>query len=82
MTVTLVPMRDYTLRDAPAILRKIADEVEAGHYGEVGEIAAVIMGDKTYTFGFGPTQDGTSTFALLSAGALQLVRAIADHGIV
>lgn len=78
--LSVVQMREHTRRDTSAMLRKVADQVDAGDYGEVGEIAFVIMGDKVSVFGFGPSQDGTSTATLLQAGAMRLIRAVERHG--
>jgi hypothetical protein len=79
-TLNVVPMREYTLCDASAVLRKIADGVDAGEFSAVGEVAVVIMGTKLTVHGFGVNQDGTSTAAILQAGALQMIRDRAPRG--
>lgn len=79
-TLNVVTIRDHSLRDHSAMLRRVADNIDAGEYGAVGEIALVVMGDQLHVFGFGPAQDGTSTTALLQAGAMRQIYAIASHG--
>jgi hypothetical protein len=56
-------------RDIPAMLRKLADEVEkgaAGDHGEVREASVVTFGDKLCVFGFGDA-DGGSIHLMLAA---------------
>lgn len=56
-------------RDIPAMLRKLADEVErgaAGAHGEVREVGVVTYGDKLCLFGFGDA-DGGSIHMLFGA---------------
>jgi len=56
-------------RDIPAMLRKLADEVEngsTGEHGEVREVAVVTFGDKMCLFGFGDA-DGGSIHLLFGA---------------
>lgn len=67
-------------REVVPTLRKIADSIEAGEFGEVNEMALVIMGDKLEVFGAGPTCDGASIALLLQAGAHRMIREVVDHG--
>lgn len=62
---------ETNIRDIPAKLRELADEIEKSHdgqYGEVRELAFVAYGDKLCVFGLGAA-DATTTHTLLCAGA-------------
>ena len=53
----VVKMPDNPLTDIPNVLRRIADEIEAGSYGEI-EMAGVVMENDSgdiETFGAGKT---------------------------
>lgn len=76
----VVSLYETNSRDIPAMLRKMAEDIEAGRYGEVGEAALVLYGDTLEVFGWGSAQDGTSSSLLLQAGAMRLIRAVESHG--
>lgn len=76
----IVELYPSNFRDVPATLRVVADDIEAGKYGTVGELALVLMGDAVEVFGMGPEACGTSTVCLLQAGALRIVRMVERHG--
>lgn len=76
----LVTLYDTNFRDPAKTLRKIADEIERGDFGEVGSCAIVVMGDKLEVFACGPDAEGPSTAMLLHAGFSRLSRALEDHG--
>ncbi len=62
---------ETNIRDIPAKLRELADEIEKardGRYGEVRELAFVAYGDQLSVFGLGEA-DATTTHTLLCAGA-------------
>ena len=67
-------------RDPAATLRLIADEIEAGGYGDVACVGLVILGDKTDVFGAGPDSDACSVGMLLHAGFMKMSQAIVEHG--
>lgn len=67
-------------RDVVATLRYIADEVEKGSYGEVSLGGLVLMADQCQVFGMGRDDMGGNVATLLSAGAFNLVRMVADQG--
>ena len=55
--LTVVKMPDHPLTEIPNVLRRIADEIEAGNYGEI-EMAGVVMENDSgdiETFGAGKT---------------------------
>jgi hypothetical protein len=61
------------LQNVPALLRNIADAIEAGDYGDVSEGALVLAGDQIEVFGLG-NADGTVTHYLLARGQRKLER--------
>lgn len=73
----VVQYPNANLRDAPAVLRAIADQVERGDFGDVGEVAVVLAGDSLNVFGFGKRQDTTSTHYMLCCAS----RKLEDHWI-
>lgn len=82
MTDTLaevVTLYDTNARDIVASIRKLADDIEAGDYGDVREVALAMAGDKLHVFGWGPEQDGATTQLLLVCGAQKLVKAVIDE---
>ncbi len=79
MALTLVAY-ETNFRNVTATLRKIADEIDSGSFGIVGEVALVLMGDTVEVFGIGPHSDATSAAVLLQAGALRLISAVERHG--
>ncbi len=71
MTATIHALPSAELQDIPAMLRKIADWIEAGEYGEVREAALVASGAELEVFGLGRA-DGTVTHYLLACGQRKL----------
>ena len=71
---------ESNFRDVPATLRHIADEIEAGAYGEVGIVGLVLLGDTLEVFGIGPDSEAPSIAQILNAGALKLTMPILNHG--
>lgn len=80
----VVTLRETTLRDGPAKLRHLAEEIEAGKYGAVACIGVALLGDTMEVFGFcdGMKDDGLapSVATLFRAGALRLEMEIEKHG--
>lgn len=74
----VVPIFEY--RNAVSALRHIADEIEAGTYGDVGSVGVVLMGNTVEVFGMGMDSDGAEIATLLNAGALRLTLEVANHG--
>jgi hypothetical protein len=67
-------------RDPVAALRVIADDIEAGKYGDVGTIGVVLLGDTMEVFGMGVDSTGPSVALLLNAGVLRLTRELEEYG--
>lgn len=60
------------------MLRRLADDIEAGEYGQVSEAAVVTNGDRFNVFGFG-TADGTVTHYLFGCGMAKLQQPITER---
>jgi hypothetical protein len=76
----VISLYDTNSRDIPAMLRRAADDIEAGRFGDVSEAAFVLYGQTVEVFGWGPQQDGASTSLLLQAGALRLIKEVEQYG--
>ena len=76
----VVHLYESNRRDLVAELRCIADEIEAGKYGEVGAAALVILADQMEVFGMGEDSEPPATALLLHAGFMRLSKAVEEHG--
>lgn len=79
-SLQVVQLYETNFRDPAATLRVIADQIEAGHYGEVGSVGVVLLGDTMEVFGAGPDSEPPSVALLLHAGFTRLSAAIESHG--
>lgn len=61
--------------DIPAMLRKLAAEIEVGERGEIVEAVCIIQGPQVDVFGWGPGACGKTSLGLLSAGQWVLFQA-------
>lgn len=77
MSATLHVLPSAQLQDVPEMLRRLADSVEAGEYGEVTEAVVVMPGDALEVFGFG-TADGNYAHYLLACGQRKLEKPMFD----
>jgi hypothetical protein len=80
MHLNLVTLNDSNFRDPVATLRKLANDIESGKYGEVGSVAVALMGDTMEVFGMGYDAEGPSIALLFHAGFLRLSKSIEEHG--
>lgn len=71
----IVRIYDSNQRDVVATLRKIADNIEAGSYGDVLEAALVLNGGSVEVFGLGECDVG-ATNLLLDAAKLKFSMAV------
>lgn len=71
---------DTNYRELLPTLRKIADSIEAGEYGDVTQCAVVLFGDDLKIFGMGPDSEATSIGMLFSAAHLRVAKALEEHG--
>lgn len=67
-------------RDPAATLRVLADDIQAGKYGDVGTVGVVLLGNTLEVFGMGKDSEGPSVGLLLHSGFLRLSRALEEHG--
>lgn len=61
------------LPEVAVMLRRLADDIEAGEYGYVSEAVVVANGDSLRVFGFGEA-DGPTAHYLLGCGMAKLQR--------
>lgn len=78
--LTVVTLYPSNYRDPAPTLRVIADEIDAGRYGDVGCVGVALLGNTLEVFGAGRDSDGTSTGMVLLAGAMRLLNPIVYHG--
>lgn len=76
----VVTLYETNFREPVATLRKIADDIEAGSYGEVGSVAVVLLGDTMEVFGAGTDCEAPAIGLLLHAGFTRMSNAIEQHG--
>lgn len=80
MLAEVVTLHESNYRQPAATLRKIADSIDAGIYGEVTEIGIVLLGDTMEVFGAGPGSEACSIGLLLHSGFMRLSKAVEEHG--
>lgn len=80
MSADIRVIYESNFRDPAATLRVIADEIDAGKYGDVGQFALVLLGDTCEVFTGGHESGPCDAAALLQAGAFRLVQSIAERG--
>jgi hypothetical protein len=80
MPAEIVTLYKSNMRDPVATLRRIADDIESGTYGDVGCLSVVLLGDTMEVFGAGQDSEGPSVAVLLQAGVNRIVHEIESHG--
>lgn len=80
MNLNVVQFPEMVARDPAKMLRRLADEIEAGGYGEVGSCGVVIFGDTMEVFGAGVDSAGPTIALLFNAAAQRFAQAIEQHG--
>lgn len=78
--LNVVELYESNFRDPAATLRLIADEIEAGKYGDIGTVAVAVFGGTVEVFGAGPDSDMPSVAILFHAAFMRLSNAVGDHG--
>lgn len=76
----VVTLYEDNHRNPATVLRSIADQIEAGDFGEVGTLGVVLLGDTMEVFGGGPDSEAPSVALLLHSGFMRLSRALEEHG--
>ena len=69
-----------SLLDVPAKLRKLADDTEAGKYGQPGTCVVAMLADRMQVFSFGPESNMTAAHVVLHAAMLLIAQELVDHG--
>lgn len=80
MTAEIITIYESNFRQPAATLRMIADEIEAGKFGEVGSLGVVLLGDTMEIFGSGTDCEAPSIALLFSAATLRFARTVEEHG--
>ncbi|WP_152239516.1 hypothetical protein [Xanthomonas sp. LMG 12461] len=73
MSASLHVLPSAQLQNIPEMLRRLADSIEDGVYGDVVEAAVVLGAEDLEVFGFGQA-DGPVTHYLLGCGMAKLQR--------
>lgn len=80
MSAPVLVAYEHNFRQVAPMLRKIADQIEAGEFGEVTQCGLVLLGDTCEVFGFGADMDGSTIATLLQAGAHRMIAEVANYG--
>lgn len=75
--MNVVTLNDVSLNDVSGMLRKTADAIEAGKYGEVSCAVMVLQigdGDDLEVFAFGKIPTTAHTVGLMEAAKARLIR--------
>jgi len=72
------PTPDY--RDPVKALRNLADQIEAGDFGEVTSCAVATFGDSLEVFGSGIDSDGPTIALMFQAAAHRFARELEATG--
>ena len=76
----VVALYDSNYREVPATLRKIAQEIEDGVYGEVTTASLVLFGSTLEVFGMGVDSEAPTVALVLHAGVNKLSNTLLHHG--
>ncbi len=77
MVAEVVKLRDYTLRDIPSVLRKIADQIEAGEFPGAESCALVVTAEDAIDVCLcGKASTPGDAHMILHAGMLKLADTI------
>lgn len=76
----VVPLFESNFRDPAATLRVIADDIEAGKYGNVEEVAIALNGaENVEVFATGPQSDAGTACLLFTAAIQRLISPIINR---
>jgi hypothetical protein len=76
----VVEIGGNNFRDPVKTLRRIADEIEFGEYGDVGCLGVVLLGSRMEVFRAGIDAEPCSVALLLHSGFLRMSQEIEKHG--
>lgn len=68
----VVTLHATNFRDVAGTLRQLADDIEAGRYGDVESCGVVIHGDGLNMFGAGPNSEAPTIALLFHEGFMRL----------
>lgn len=80
MSADIRVIYESNFRDPVATLRRLASDIETGVYGDVSQVAVVVLGDKCDVFGAGAESEPCVTAVLLQAGAQNIIESVARAG--
>lgn len=69
-----------SLANIPKTLRTIADEIDAGKFGDVEAGVLTIAGDKLEIFGLGPRADAPMACYLLTSAQVKMTLGLVNAG--
>ena len=78
LNVVNFPVPDY--RDPVKALRNLANDIEAGRYGDVSSCGVVLLGDRMEVFGSGEDSEGPTIALLFNAAAHRFAKEIEEYG--
>lgn len=71
-----LPKPDY--KDAAKALRNIADDIDAGTYGDVMTVFVTLSGSEMASFGIGPLSDPPEIFFLIELAKAAVLKEVLD----
>lgn len=80
MAAELRVIYETNFRDPVAMLRLLADAIEAGKHGAVGQLVVALLGDDLDVFAYGHDCTAADAVCLFQAAAHKLLRPIINHG--
>lgn len=78
LNVVNFPVPDY--KNPVTMLRNLADQIEAGEFGEVNTIAIATFGQSLEIFGGGSDSEAPTVALLFNAAAMRFAREIEEYG--
>ena len=76
----VVGIYESNYREVVPTLRKIAQQIEDGVFGEVGCLSLVLLGDTLEVFAMGADSSAPSAALVLHAGVNKLSNSLLNHG--
>ena len=76
--MNIVPLPVQNLNNVPALARQLADDIEAGEYGNVSRVIVVRDADDLHTFGWGDIGDAYAGVGLLDAAKFTMIASLFD----
>lgn len=80
MAATLHEIKPPEYRNVVTALRNLADDIEAGHFGEITSCGVVTFGDTLEIFGSGSDASGPTIALLFQAARQRFAQEIEQFG--